>query len=68
MILTDSEAIEAGFANLASYRHHYRIAAIRDAERDTASRQAELMAKRRSQQSSTGTPCYIPAQPRLGAE
>lgn len=71
MILTDSEAIEAGFANLASYRHHCRIAAIHEAEHDAASRQAELMAQRRTAQQAGGggsSACYVPAVPRLGAE
>ena len=66
MILSDAEAIRAGWANLASYRHALRVQAQREAERDTAREQAEHMASRRNQQSSIGTLVYVPGTPNLG--
>jgi hypothetical protein len=68
VITTNEAAIRTGFANLASYLHHVRVQAAREAEQAAASTQAERMAARRVQQSGSGTICIVPAQPRLGAE
>jgi hypothetical protein len=55
MILTNEDAIREGWPNLLSYQHACRVQAQREAEQESASRQAELMASRRTQQSSVGT-------------
>ena len=66
MISTNEAAIRAGFPNLASYLHHVRVQAAREAEQAAASVQAERMAARRVQQSSVGTLVYVPGTPNLG--
>jgi hypothetical protein len=68
MILSNEDAIRAGYANLASYQHVMRIKAIREAEQESASRQAELMASRQTQQSSVGTIITPVPQPNFADE
>ena len=50
----DEEAIRAGYPNFATYQHMQRLKSRREAQQESATRQAKLMALRREQQTAAG--------------